>query len=217
MSRTLRRPEYLETQRAISEQGITLVKYKDREVLPLTPERYKRIMLVPIKGAESGMTALMRAVGMSGDRPVELLKEKLKGFAVSVYENPLDRIRRQVEAGETPDFNEFFAGKSAISEFTSQMDLVITVCDVPSGRPCFGISKGGGEIPWYVFEVPVIVIGCGSPTMLADLPQARTYINAYDGKETTMEVLVEKLMEGPSAFLGTDPIDSFCGLFDAHL
>lgn len=219
MSRTLRRPEYLETQRAISEQGITLVKYKDREVLPLTPERYKRIMLVPIKGAESGMTALMRAVGMSGDRPVELLKEKLteKGFAVSVYENPLDRIRRQVEAGETPDFNEFFAGKSAISEFTSQMDLVITVCDVPSGRPCFGISKGGGEIPWYVFEVPVIVIGCGSPTMLADLPQARTYINAYDGKETTMEVLVEKLMEGPSAFLGTDPIDSFCGLLDAHL
>ena len=97
------------------------------------------------------------------------------------------------------------------------MDLVLTVCDVPSGRPSFGLSKGGGEIPWYVFEVPVIVIGCGAPTMLADIPQARTYINTYDAKETTMDALVEKLMQGPAAFRGTDPIDSFCGLFDARL
>ncbi|MGN1167532.1 MAG: beta-hexosaminidase, partial [Lachnospiraceae bacterium] len=71
--------------------------------------------------------------------------------------------------------------------------------------------------PWYVFEVPVIVIGCESPTMLADIPQARTYINTYDAKETTIDVLVEKLMRGPLAFQGTDPIDSFCGLYDARL
>ena len=97
------------------------------------------------------------------------------------------------------------------------MDLVITICDVPSGRPSFGLSKGGGEIPWYVFEVPVIVIGCEAPTMLADIPQARTYINTYDSKEATMDALVEKLMKGSSAFYGKDPIDSFCGLFDTHL
>lgn len=97
------------------------------------------------------------------------------------------------------------------------MDMVITVCDVSSGRTCFGLSKGGGEIPWYVFEVPVIVIGCGAPTMLADIPQARTYINTYDAKEATMDMLVDKLMKGTSAFKGTDPIDSFCGLTDAHL
>lgn len=53
-----------------------------------------------------------------------------------------------------------------------------------------GLAKGGGEIPWYVFEVPVIVIGCETPTMLADIPQARTYINIYDTKETTIEILV---------------------------
>lgn len=33
-------------------------------------------------------------------------------------------------------------------------------------------------------------------------------------KKTTMDVLVDKLMKGPSSFKGKDPIDSFCGLFD---
>ena len=94
---------------------------------------------------------------------------------------------------------------------------IITLCDVPSGRPVFGMSKGGGEIPWYVFELPVVVVGCGQPTMLADIPQARTYINTYDARNDTLGALVDALMKGPEAFPGTDPIDSFCGLFDTRL
>ena len=219
MSAVLGKKEYLKVQKEISEKGITLVKYKDKDVLPVTPGRYKRIMLVHVKGAENGMTALMKAVGMSGGSPVELLKEKLteKGFEVFVYENPLDKMLQQARSGEKPELNEFFAGKTAVADLTSKMDLVITVCDVQSGRPSFGLSKGGGEIPWYVFEVPVIVVGCESPTMLADIPQARTYINTYDSKEATIDALVDKLMKGPSSFYGKDPIDSFCGLADARL
>ncbi|MGN0801800.1 MAG: glycoside hydrolase family 3 protein [Candidatus Faecivicinus sp.] len=206
-------------QREISERGITLVKYRDAEVLPVTPQRYKRIMLVHVRGAESGMTALMRAVGMAGGSPVEALRKKLeaRGFEVFVYENPVEQMLHKIQAGEKVDVNEFFAGKSAIADFTARMDLVLTVCDVASGRPCFGLSKGGGEIPWYVFEVPTIVLGVQSPTMLADIPQARTYINTYDAKSETLDVLLDKLAEGAQAFTGSDPIDSFCGLPDAQL
>ena len=53
--------------------------------------------------------------------------------------------------------------------------------------------------------------------MLADIPQVRTYINAYDTKDSTFDALVENLMAGEEAFKGQDPIDSFCGLFDARL
>lgn len=50
------------------------------------------------------------------------------------------------------------------------------------------------------------------------MPQARTYINTYDGLDTTMDALVEQLMAGPDAMKGKDPIDSFCGLlFDVRL
>lgn len=215
----LQREEYKEMQKAISEDCITLVKYKDKDVLPMTPERYKRIMIVHIKGAENSMSALMKILGGGKGNPAEALKEKLcaKGFDAFIYESPLDVMKKQIEAGEKPDLNIYFAGKNAIADFVSDMDLVITLCDVPNGRPSFGMSKGGGEIPWYVFEVPVVVVGCGQPTMLADIPQARTYINTYDSKDTTLDALVENLMNGEEAFKGTDPIDSFCGLFDARL
>ena len=97
------------------------------------------------------------------------------------------------------------------------MDLVISLCDVSSGRPAFGLSKGGGEIPWYVFEIPVVVVGCGQPTMLADIPMARTYINTYDAKDSTLDALVEKLLAGEESFTAIDPIDSFCGFYDTRL
>lgn len=215
----LQREEYKAMQKSISEDCITLVKYKDKDVLPMTPDRYKRIMIVHIKGAENSMSALMKMLGGGKGNTAEALKEKLcaKGFDAFIYESPLDVMKKQIEAGEKPDLNIYFAGKNAIADFVSDMDLVITLCDVPNGRPSFGMSKGGGEIPWYVFEVPVVVVGCGQPTMLADIPQARTYINTYDSKDTTLDALVEDLMNGEEAFKGTDPIDSFCGLFDARL
>lgn len=220
LERTLGKDEYQEMQKTISRGCITLVKYKDKDVLPLKPKRHKRIMIVHIKGAGGPMGEIMRMMGMpGGNNAAELLKEKLceKGFDAFIYESPLQRMKKQVEEGEKPSLNLYFAGKHAISDFVKDMDLVITLCDVPAGRPAFGMSKGGGEIPWYVFEIPVIVIGCGQPTMLADIPQARTYINTYDAKESTFDALVDALMKGPGAFKGKDPIDSFCGLFDTHL
>ena len=215
----LGKEEHKEMQKTISNDCITLVKYKDKDVLPLTPERYKRIMIVHVKGAENGMSALMKLMGAGGGNPAEALKQRLcdKGFDAFIYESPLDQMKKKIEAGEKPDVNLYFAGKNAIADFVKDMDLVITLCDVSGGRPSFGLSKGGGEIPWYVFEVPVVAIGCGQPTMLADIPQVRTYINTYDSKDTTFDALVEDLMEGEDAFKGIDPIDSFCGLFDARL
>jgi len=213
----LGKEEYKEMQKAISKDAITLVKYKD--VLPITPERYKRIMIVHVKGAGGAMDELMKAMGYGGGNPAEMLKEKLcaKGFEAFIYESPIDKMKKQIAAGQKPDINLYFAGKNAIADFTKDMDLVITLCNVQNGRPSFGVSKGGGEIPWYVFELPVVVVGCGAPTMLADIPMARTYINTYDNKESSMDALVEKLLAGEEAFTAKDPIDSFCGLFDARL
>ncbi len=219
LAEILGKEEYKEMQKAISKDAITLVKYKDKDVLPITPERYKRIMIVHVKGAGGAMDELMKAMGYGGGNPAEMLKEKLcaKGFEAFIYESPIDKMKKQIAAGQKPDINLYFAGKNAIADFTKDMDLVITLCNVQNGRPSFGMSKGGGEIPWYVFELPVVVVGCGAPTMLADVPMARTYINTYDNKESSMDALVEKLLAGEDSFTAKDPIDSFCGLFDARL
>ncbi len=214
--------EYNAVAEAISRDSITLVKYKDTDVLPLTPEKYKRIMIVYVKGPAGPMDALIQmAMGGMGPRknPAEELRDRLieKGFDAFIYESPLEKIKKQVAAGEKPSLNLYFAGKNAIEDFKAKQDLVITLCDVANGRPAFGMSKGGGEIPWYVFELPVVAISVNAPTMLADIPQVRTYINAYDSKPNTLDALVDNLVTGPDAFKGSDPIDSFCGLWDTKI
>ena len=216
----LGKEEYKEMQKAISRDCITLVKYKDKDVLPLTPEKYKRVMIVNVQGADGPMAPIMKAMGYDNSgKAAGMLRDKLiaKGFDAFIYESPMDRIKKQVAAGEKPNINIYFARKNDIADFVKDMDIVITLCDVSSGRPAFGMSKGGGEIPWYVFEIPVVVVGCGQPTMLVDVPMARTYINTYDGKESTLDALVEKLVAGEESFTAKDPIDSFCGFYDTRL
>ncbi len=207
---------------AISKDALTLVKYKDEGVLPLSPEKTKRIMIVNIKGADGPMAALVAlAMGGAGPRktPAEQLVEMLeaKGFEAFIYESPLDKIKKQIAAGEKPSLNLYFAGKNAIADFTAGQDVIISLFDVANGHPAFGLSKGGGEIPWYVHELPVIGVSINKPTMLADAPMLRTYINTYDSNPHTLQALVDALCEGPEAFKGNDPIDAYCGMWDTHM
>jgi beta-N-acetylhexosaminidase len=218
----LQNPEFKAIAPAISKDCLTLVKYKDEGVLPLNPEKTKRVMIVPIKGLPNPMMALA-AMAMGGGAPKKTPAEKLrdrlieKGFDAYIYESPIDKIQKMIAAGEKPSLNLYFAGKHAIADFTAENDLVISLFDVAGGHPSFGLSKGGGEIPWYVHELPVVGISVNKPTMLADVPMLRTYINTYDSNDDTMDALVEALLTGPEAFKGSDPIDSFCGMWDTHM
>ncbi len=207
---------------AISRDCLTLVKNKQPGVLPLSPEKTKRVMIVSVKGADGPMAALAAmAMGGAGAKksPAEKLRDRLieKGFDAFIYVSPLDKILEDVKQGKPFNLNLYFAGKNAISEFTAGQDLVITLFNVANGHPAFGMSKGGGEIPWYVHEIPVVGISVNKPTMLADCPMLQTYINAYDSNDDTMDALVEALLTGPEAFRGTDPIDSYCGMVDTHM
>ena len=218
--------EHKAVAREISDQAITLVKYRDEDVLPMIPERYKRIMIVSVSGLSAGAMGAMMAKFMGGGKksPAERLRDKLieKGFDAFIYESPLDVLAKKAAAGEKVDINMYFARKKEIKEFRENQDLIITLVDIAGGfqpvaRPGFGMSKGGGEIPWYVHELPVVIVGCGQPFVLADIPQARTYINTYDSDDQTFDALVEKLMAGKEAFKGEDPVDSFCGMWDTRL
>ena len=213
-------PEYKAYAPAISRDAITLVKSLDKGVLPLSPEKTKRIMIVPIKGVDNPLMALATMAmgsGMQRKAPAEKLQERLaeKGFEVFIYESPLDKMKAMMARGEKPSLNLYFAGKHSIADFVSEQDLVISLFDVMNGHPSFGLSKGGGEIPWYVHELPVVSISVNKPTMLADCPMLRTYINAYDSSDDTMDALVDALVTGD--FRGKDPIDSFCGMWDTKI
>lgn len=58
------------------------------------------------------------------------------------------------------------------------------------------------EIPWYVHEVPTVVVSFNYTNHLHDLTMAKCYINAYSDTKEAIDQLVDKLM-GKSEFLGT--------------
>lgn len=226
--------EHQQLRAEIARKAITLVKNK-QDVLPLSPERHKRILIVPVHAAAGGgVFALMNKgekVG-SAERFADRLRRR--GFEVTMYESPLEKINREFEEkrrraereGKSLDDSAektlmaYFAGKTPIRDFVEAQDLIITFSEVKgTGKTCervsWAMSKGGGEIPWYVHELPVLVISVAHPFLLADVPQAKTYINAYDAADETLDALVEKLL-GEAEFEGKDPVDSFCGLWDTR-
>ena len=94
-------------------------------------------------------------------------------------------------------------------DFVGAQDLIITLVDVARrlpgrGAPRLRHDEGRRRDPLVCVPAPVIVIGCQQPTILADIPQARTYINTYDSAPATLDVLVDELMAGPEV-LGQRP------------
>ncbi len=175
-----------------ADQGVTLVK-DTQKLLPLDPKRQKRILL-EIMGDFP-----------SNDRVSCYFKGKLEqeGFLVTVYEK---------EGFEVMADN--------VESFKSRYDLVLYLANIETAsnktvsrlnwHTMFGL---GNNMPWMVYEMPVLFISLGNPYHLLDAPMVRTYINGYCNSEYVMDAVADKLM-GRSEFKGKSPIDPFCGKAD---
>ena len=162
----------------------------------------------------------MAAMSAGKKKPIELMKELLEkeGFEVEIFESAIDKILKLPPQEMVAAVMNVYAQKRAISDLTDNYDLIINIADIgPSTdqRIQWSPSKGTPDIPFYVNEVPTIFISLQCPFHLADVPQVRTYINAYDSHEHTLNSIVEKLL-GRSEFVGVSPVDAFCGLIDTR-
>lgn len=213
-------PENKAVAAEVADKAITLVKAKQPEVLPISPEKFKRVLLVPIKGPSNPMAHAMHG---GAPHPAVTLGAKLeeRGYDVTVYESLADRLAKMSADEGAKLVMGAYAGKAPISAMTDNYDLVLSVAKVeglmqPVERVYWPASKGTPDIPWYVHELPVIFISTASPNLLPDVPQVKTYINTYDDKPVTLDALLDKL-EGKSEFLGTPSTDVFCGLPDTRI
>ena len=144
----------------------------------------------------------------------ELLEEE--GFEVEIWESPMDKIMKLPPEEMMKAAMNVYAGKKPITTLTDNYDLIINLANIGASvdqRLQWPPSKGTPDIPFYVNEVPTIFVSLQCPFHLADVPQVKTYINAYDNKDFTIKALVEKML-GRSEFKGVSPVDAFCGLGD---
>ena len=114
-----------------------------------------------------------------------------------------------------------YQNKSPIAALTDNYDMVLSVAEVnglmqPTERIYWPASKGTPDIPWYVHELPVVFVSLACPYHLADVPQVKTFVNAYDNADHTILAGIDKL-EGRSEFTGVASTDVFCGLRDTVL
>ena len=209
-------PENKALFKEVADHAITLVKDK-QEIWPVTPEKYKRVLLVDVKGVQGGFGALLGGKEKAVDIMKDLLVEQ--GFEVTIWESTEEKIMKLPEDERAAAIANVYAQKRPISELTDHYDLIINLANVNPGtvqRIVWPASKGTPDIPFYIHEVPTIFVSVQYPYHLADVPQVKTYINAYDSRKANLEVLVEKLM-GRSEFKGESPVDAFCGFVDTHI
>ena len=77
------------------------------------------------------------------------------------------------------------------------------------------IANEPDDAPWFVSEVPALMISTAYPYHLFDAPMVKTYVNAYAGTADFRAAVMDKLM-GRSPFRGVSPMDPFCGREDTR-
>ena len=201
--------------RNVADRAVTLVK-DDRVLLPISPEKTKRIFLNVIENKEDNRSPFAREIKKRLQREgfeVTLYRRKYSFDAASLT---LEKITPTVKKR----LDEILCNTE---QFVGKYDLALIVLNLKTAsnatvvRINWSVLFGmGNDLPWYSGEMPLVAVSFCNPYHLLDIPMAHAYINAYSDNEATLDAAFDKLM-GRSAFYGKSPVDPFCGKLDTRL
>jgi beta-N-acetylhexosaminidase len=182
-----------------ADKAITLVK-EEPGVLPLTPERYKRILYIPIESAQ-GVAYSVRAGACA------VIRDKLvaEGFEVEDFV-PKSFFEGSIE--KTTDFIDSYDAIVYVANLSTKSNQ--TQVRIEWRQPM------GADCPHYSASIPTVFVSIENPYHLIDIPRVKTFINTYNSSDNVLDAVVEKLL-GRSEFKGQSPVDAFCGKWDTRL
>lgn len=197
---TINDKNHKEQANIIANKSITLVK-EEKGVIPISPEKYKKVLLYDISAEENLIGYGARKNAFNNFK--ELLIDS--GYNIDVFK-------------PKPGFEGMLQN---YQEMVNKYDLIIYIANLAtkSNQTTVRIEWSnpmGANIPIYIHSIPTIFISLENPYHLQDVPRVKTYINTYNSDEIVLNVLLEKL-EGKSKFEGVSPIDPFCGKWDTSL
>ncbi|MDO5533998.1 MAG: glycoside hydrolase family 3 N-terminal domain-containing protein [Propionibacteriaceae bacterium] len=182
--------KHLEIARDAADKAITLVK-NTADQLPIRPDTHPRIELRYLSMEEAG--GIYAAGGA-----LDMIKEELEAVGFQVTYAPGDmRI----------------GGK--VSDYVRDFDATFTFCDLRgyASENAYRIrwaNPMSADIPWQVWEKPVVFIGLNWTTHLYDVPMVKTFINSYKNTREVVRQTIQKIM-GESEFKGTPNELVWCG------
>ena len=177
--------EHRQWARASCETALTLVK-DAQKLLPLSPDRHRRILLAEIRDRRSPSSAL----------PDLQIAEMLtaRGFEITrvVPGEPINAEGQDI--GLYLSAEEGLSGKENLG---------------PNWERLHGPFPLTMQRMWQT--LPTIYVSLGSPFLLFHMPECPTYINCYSAVVPMQEALVDALT-GRIPFRGKSPVDVSCGL-----
>lgn len=188
--------EHLQMRAAAADKGITLVKNTLAQ-LPIRPETHKRIRLYYLQGEVGGIMA-------AGSKVLDNIVAELtrRGFEVTIN-----------------DGNSRIKGRTL--QYREEVDAALVIADVVG----YGAENNyrirwktamSNECPWYVHEVPTVMVSLNFTTHLHDATMVKCYINAYNSNVEIIRQVVDKIM-GESEFKGVPNDLVWAGKWQAKL
>lgn len=189
--------EYQDMAKACAEAAVTLVKDEEQN-LPISPETHKRI-IVYVMGDREDFYGNQKV----GELFVRAMREE--GFAVDLF-----------------DYSVHFPDSSAtMQKFIERYDAAIYVLSegTSSNRTTVRLTWNlplANDAPWFVNDLLTIAVSFANPYHLRDMPEVKTFINAYTTSPYNVAAVVDKLL-GRSPFTGKNPVDTTCGYYELKL
>lgn len=198
-----------------ADNAVTLVK-DNKKLLPLTPEKYRRIYLNVIENVADNSSPFAQNMAE---------RFKKEGFEVTLRKRRYNFDPAQLTLETiTPEVDE--ALKEVMCDtasFVSKYDMAVIILNIRTAsnatvlRVNWNVLFGmGNDIPWYSGEMPLVAISFSNPYHLLDIPMAHAYVNAYTETAATIDAVFDKIT-GRSPFKGTSPVDPFCGKKDTKI
>ncbi len=187
--------EHVSWAKQCADEAVTLIK-DNQGLLPISPERTRRLRLVVLGEEESGAFGDNRLIG--DDLAARLARE---GFDVHAYD------------GATMENGEVF--HSGVNSLKGKFDLCVIAANISTGsnhtsRRVEWIPLMAANAPWFSRDIPTMFISFANPYHMVDVPYISTFINCYSNNSYCVAACVDKLV-GKGGFRGISPVDAWCG------
>jgi beta-N-acetylhexosaminidase len=174
--------EHLRWQAEAADASITLVK-NTLDQLPIRPDTHRRIRLYYLDTEGGGIYESSPAA-----RDTLVAELERRGFKVTLNDGA-SRVK-----GETLVYRD-------------EVDAAIVVANIVgyAAENNYRIrwkTPMSTDCPWYVHEVPTVMVSLNYTTHLHDATMVKAYINAYHDNAQAIRLVVDKIM-GDSEFKGT--------------
>ena len=187
--------------RKCADEAITLVK-EEPGVLPITPEKYPRILYYPLEAETAAFGYSVRGGACEQFRQALIAR----GFKVDIYQ--VDKANMEGHISPTTEILDNYDLCLYLANYSTKSNQ--TTVRIEWMQPM------GANCPVYIHEKPIVFISVENPYHLIDVPRVKTYINAYCSTDAVLESLLDKLT-GKDRFIGRNPEDPFCGKWDTRL